>query len=88
MIFIIIWLVIAPTYAMVKGGAEYMIEYSGVVVKLVLLLVAKNVLRLNEFNKALVAAFVVTYQMIMFLILKQKRVQGESEKLLKLYYIN
>jgi hypothetical protein len=35
---------------MVKGGAKYMIEYSGVLAKVMLLIVAKNIFSMTEFS--------------------------------------
>ena len=56
----LIYFVIHPIYMMTKGGPDYVIEYFGSVTKLVLLILAKKVLRASDSSYVVYAAIVLT----------------------------
>ena len=67
---------------MVKGGADYIIEYFGSLCKLGLMIFAKKVNRSEETTNAVYVAILLTVQLIIFLFLRNKRMHSEKNKLL------
>ena len=86
-----LWLLVGPYFMIHNGGWEYVIDYSSMATKVVLMLISKNTvknLKYSQFSAAVLASFTITFQLVIFLVLKNKRAFGESEKISKLAKVN
>lgn len=91
LVFIVLWLIGGPIYMIRKGGYEYLIDFSSIVTKFILLLISNNSiknLKHSQFTAAVLASFTITFQLVIFLVFKNKRAFGESEKISMLKKVN
>jgi hypothetical protein len=58
--YVLVWVVLAPSYLLLKSSKEFIIEYFGLIVKLVLVIVAQFAPFMTEFQVGVAGAFLVT----------------------------
>ena len=59
--YVLVWVVLAPTYLLLKSRNEFIIEYVGLIIKLVLVIVAQFAPFMTEFQVGVAGAFLVTF---------------------------
>jgi hypothetical protein len=86
--YVLIWVVLAPTYLLLKNRKEFIIEYFGLIIKLVLVVVAQFAPFMTEFQVGVAGAFLITFQFLIFMIFRSGQVAAESQKIVKLQELN
>jgi hypothetical protein len=59
--YVLIWVVLAPTYLLLRSHREFIIEYFGLIIKLVLVIVAQFAPFMTGFQVGVAGAFLVTF---------------------------
>lgn len=59
--YVLIWVVLAPTYLLLRSRKEFIIEYFGLIIKLVLVIVAQFAPFMTEFQVGVAGVFLVTF---------------------------
>lgn len=86
--FVVAWIAIVPLPVLTRAGRELIIEYFGILSKVALLVIVKFVVHLSQFYAWVSGAFVITFQLVIFLALRNNQTLEEGQKLLKLYELN
>ena len=61
LVFLIIWLLIAPQFVLIRAGREFIIDFIGMLSKVALLFIIKYVVQYSEFYALVCGAFVIVF---------------------------
>ena len=82
------WILAVPMYALWKAWRLYLIEFFGMVNKVLLVVVAKVLMRQNATQGVFVSLVIVSIQLIVFLVLCNRQTLSTTEMLAKLNILN
>ena len=70
LLLLVVVFVVAPIMIIKDSKFDYFIEYIGTLGKLVLVLISKKIFPYEDFHLAVIAAFGITFQFIVFLLFR------------------
>lgn len=87
-VYFVVWTFIAPIYVLRKAGREFIIEYFGLIVKVLALLISNYTPFITPLQSGVSAALLMAFQFVIFMIFSSMQAYGHSEKLRKLNNVN